>query len=424
MKRVWMCLLLLLACLGPDAGAENRFPKPQFESGYTMPAVSVPAPRAAALAALDVAVLAGALALAAWLALKRRSRRDLYLLTLFSLLYFGFWRKGCVCSIGSIQNVAVWLSDPGVVLPLSVVAFFILPLVFALFFGRVFCAAVCPLGAIQEMTLLFPMRVPARVAQVLKVIPVVYLGLAVLLAATGSAYIICRYDPFIAIFRLSGEAPILIAGVGLLLVGLVVARPYCRFLCPYGVLLSGLSRLSKWHVTITPDECVRCRLCETACPFDAIRVPMVGTAEPREQGLRRLKGLLVLCVLLVVAGGWAGSRLDTRLARMNPAVRLEEALRTQDPALSMEIEAFQSSGATREDLERQAALARARFHRGGWWLGGLLGGFLGLGLITLSLRRARVDYEIDRGECLSCARCFESCPKEHERLGKGREAHG
>ena len=424
MKRVWMCLLLLLACLGPDAGAENRFPKPQFESGYTMPAVSVPAPRAAALAALDVAVLAGALALSAWLALKRRSRRGLYLLTLFSLFYFGFWRKGCVCSIGSIQNVVMWLSDPGVALPLSVVAFFILPLVFALFFGRVFCAGVCPLGAIQEMTALFPMRVPARVAQVLKVIPVVYLGLAVLLAATGSAYIICRYDPFIAIFRLSGEAPILIAGIVLLLVGLVVARPYCRFLCPYGVLLNVLSRVSKWHVTITPDVCVRCRLCETACPFDAIRVPTIGVAEPRESGLRRLKGLLGLCVLLVVAGGWAGSRLDTTLARMNPAVRLEEALRHPDPALSMEIEAFQSSGAKLEELERQATLARAQFHRGGWWLGGFLGGALGLGLIGLSLRRSRVDYEIDPGECLSCARCFESCPKEHERLWKVGDTHG
>ena len=35
--------------------------------------------------------------------------------------------------------------------PLAVVAFFALPLVFALFFGRTFCAAVCPLGAVQEL---------------------------------------------------------------------------------------------------------------------------------------------------------------------------------------------------------------------------------------------------------------------------------
>ena len=415
--RVWMVIVIVLAQSWTGL-AENRFPKPQFETGYTMPSASVPVARSSAMEAMDVWVLFGALALAAWLVLRQRSRRGVYLLTVFSLLYFGFWRRGCVCSIGSIQNVTVWVSDPSVVLPLSVAAFFLLPLIFTLFFGRVFCAGVCPLGAIQEMTVLFPMRVPARVAQVLKMIPVIYLGVAVLLAATGSAFIICRFDPFVSIFRMSGEPPVLIAGIILLLIGIVVARPYCRFLCPYGVILNVLSKLSKWHATITPNECVRCRLCETACPFDAIRVPAAKDSESREQGVRRLKVLIVLLPVLIVSAGWAGSLLDTTLARVNPTVRLAQAVRDHDQFLSVDVEAFQGSGIQPEALERQEFLIRKQFHRGGWWLGGCLGGIFGLSLIGLSVRRSRDDYEIDRGECLSCARCFASCPKEHERLGE------
>ena len=59
-------------------------------------------------------------------------------LSIFSLLYFGFWRKGCVCAIGSVQNVALALFDPGYAVPLGVAAFFVLPLAFALFAGRAF----------------------------------------------------------------------------------------------------------------------------------------------------------------------------------------------------------------------------------------------------------------------------------------------
>ncbi|MEI7437925.1 MAG: 4Fe-4S binding protein, partial [bacterium] len=315
--RITLCMVLLLfATL--SASGENRFPKPQIGGGYTMPSATEPAARSLQLEALDVAVLALALSLAAWLVLKQRSRRGVFLLGLFCLLYFGFWRKGCVCSVGAIQNVTLWAFDGGYVLPLSAAAFFILPLIFSLLFGRVFCAAVCPLGAIQDLTVLFPVRIPAWLSRVLGLFPYIYLGLAVLLAGAGISYLICRFDPFVAFFRFGGEFPMVIAGVLLLLIGVFVARPYCRFLCPFGVLLNWTSRLSKWHVTITPDECVKCRLCENACPFEAIQMANAGQpVESRAVGVKRLTYLLCLLPVLILTCGWAGSRLDLSLARLD-----------------------------------------------------------------------------------------------------------
>ena len=137
--------------------AAQRFPPPEFtETGHTLPGFLSPLPRGPWLEHLDVAVLVGALALAAWLALRHRSRRGLVALGIFSLLYFGFWRKGCICSIGSIQNIAQGLADSSFGVPATVLAFGLVPLVFALVFGRVFCSAVCPHGALQDLMLLKP----------------------------------------------------------------------------------------------------------------------------------------------------------------------------------------------------------------------------------------------------------------------------
>jgi NosR/NirI family nitrous oxide reductase transcriptional regulator len=418
-----------LILYGQTLGTE-RFPPPDFiETNHAIPTPTTPGPRQDIYEYIDAAVLLAALGLASYLVLKNRSRRAIFALTIFSLLYFGFYRKGCVCSIGAIQNVAFSIFDREYVVPVVVLAFFLLPLVFTLFFGRTFCAAVCPLGAIQDIVLARPISVPVWIESGLRLLAYIYLALAVLFAATGSAFIICRYDPFVSIFRLSGSLNILILAGCLLLIGVFIGRPYCRFLCPYGVILRQLSWLSKWRVMITPDECIRCRLCEDSCPFGAIRKPSAKwPAQEFHVAKKRLAFLLLLLPMLVFLGGWAGSSLKGVTSQAHETVRLAKQIYLEEAGKTETVTdastAFRATGQKINDLYKQASNIRAEFGLGGWILGGFVGMVIGLKLIGLSVWRQRTDYEADRASCLACGRCFKYCPREHVRLEKAKEVTG
>jgi NAD-dependent dihydropyrimidine dehydrogenase PreA subunit len=398
----------------------QRFPPPEFESGYVQPSPTTPAPPQDIYQYMDALVLLVALGVGAYLVLKKRSRPAIFALAIFSLLYFGFWRRGCVCSVGAIQNIVLSIFDRSYAVPIVVLAFFLLPLIFTLFFGRVFCAGVCPLGAIQDLVLVRPVRVPNWLEGALRLFAYVYLGAAILFAATGSAFIICRYDPFVSFFRLSGNWNILTLGGSVLLVSIFVGRPYCRFVCPYGVILRQLSRISRWNVTITPDECVRCRLCEDSCPLGAIREPTADwTARDYVTGKKRLALLMVLLPVLALSVGWAGSKLKNVTARMHATVRLAERVYLEDEGLVEGTTdaslAFRATGKTTEQLYAEASNIRAKFTLGGWFLGGFVGLIVGGKLIGLSRRVTRTGYEADRASCLACGRCFAYCPREHIR---------
>lgn len=419
-----LAIAFCVVCCASDVTALERFPPPDFESGYELPETTTPQPSSFAFEYVDVVILLGALGISAYLALIRRSRKSMFVLMLLSLGYFGFWKKGCVCSIGAIQNVALSLFDGGYAVPLFILLLFLLPLIFALLYGRVFCAAVCPLGAIQDVVVLKPIRVPRWLEDALGLLPYLYLGLAVLLAATGSAFLICRYDPFVSFFRLSGGIGMLSLGGALLAIGLFVARPYCRFLCPYGALLRLCSAVSWRHTKISPDECIECRLCETACPFGAIQEPTAHeTTRARTEGMGALSATLLLLPVLVIAGGWAGGSLRGPLSRFHPTVRLAERIAAEEAGIVEDrtdaSEAFRRTGRQTRSLYEEAAALRNTFAFVGRLFGAWVGLVIGIKLVSLSVRRTRTGYEPDRWKCLSCGRCFMSCPQERKRKKQG-----
>jgi NosR/NirI family nitrous oxide reductase transcriptional regulator len=275
--------LLLLVCLAaaPAAAQHVDYQRPvdvapseeAIGEGYQTPEVQRPLPRAAIWHTVDLVLLGIAMGLGAWLALWRRRRAGLVVLSVAAVAYFGFYREGCICPIGSIQNVAVALADPSYAVPYHVIGVFVLPLAAALFFGRVFCSGVCPLGAIQELVVLKPLRVPPKLDKALGWLRWVYLALAVVFAVLPIAYrdfVICRFDPFVGLFRFTGEAWLLMVGGAFLIAGIFIGRPYCRWLCPYGALLSVFSRYAWRSFSITPDREIDCGLCSEACPYGAI----------------------------------------------------------------------------------------------------------------------------------------------------------
>lgn len=415
---VW---LMVAAPVAAFAQEQKKQPPPEFSGGYAPPGFTTPLPRAEIFSLVDAGLLLLMLSLATYFVLYRRSRRELRVVLIFSVLYFGWYRQGCVCSIGAIQNVTQAISDSGYALPFIVGAFFLLPLLFALFVGRVFCSGVCPLGAIQDLVLIRPRQVPVPAEHALGLIPYAYLGAAVLFAATGTGYIICQYDPFIAFFRLGGGAGMVAFGAGMLLLGTQVGRPYCRFLCPYGVLLRWASVFSRRRVTITPSKCVQCHLCADECPFGAIRPPAPEPSFDEKQRARKGLGRAILLLpALVAVGALLGYLGSPSLVRMNRDVALAERIWAEDQGRVLgQTEsslAFRNLGLPAGTAYYRAVSARRKITVGSALLGAWIGLVVGLKLASLTIRRPSPDYVADTASCLSCARCYQSCPVEQERL--------
>lgn len=414
-------LIFLSFCPNDTAWAAPRNPPPVFETQYSLPSTDTPQPRCSVVAENYTAVglyavfivLAG-LAVYYW-----RSRKILFFLAIFSVLLFGFILKGCPCPIGMFQNIVDACVSPYAWLPWTVLILFALPLFAALFFGRVFCSSVCPLGAVQELTALKPLRIPDGLEQILGLFRYVWLGFGVFFVVTGLGYLICRFDPYVGLFRFGGLYSVLIFSGILLLIGCFIGRPFCRFFCPYGAMLGLCGSLAAKKVSVTPGNCTKCRLCEEICPYNAILLPTIEpTPEERRYGPRRLIAAMFALPLFLLLFGWIGWKAAPMIAVWHYDVRTAELLYAEEQKLVdafgtfPETRAVIQTGMAYPEVYRQAQQRIERFRTAGLWLGLWIGLVFGVKLISLNLRHRRTEYEVDPARCVACGRCFWYCPNQ------------
>jgi len=425
---VFAVLVALWALAAQALSAEDRFPRPEFESGYRYPEEQAPLPRDEAWAWIDLGLLAAAIALGAWFGLYRKSRPFVLGLSVACLAYFGFIRHGCVCPVGSLQNVAEALARPEVALPLPVYLAFSLPIAGSLLWGRAFCAAACPLGGLQELVLVRPVRVPAWLDEALSILPAAYLGIAASAAASGLGYLICRFDPFVGFFRLSMSPLMLWISGGMLLLSVFVGRPYCRWLCPYGLILRATSLLARKKPEIARAGCVDCALCEPACRYGAIEPPRAGdTAEAAEARFKALRGMAWKLPAAMLLGAALGLSLAGSLGRAHPDVALLEALEREgrlDRASSPATKAFLSTGRPLAEAEAAAAEAMAGLSLGLALSGAGVGAYACLARAKSLAARPSKGRRIRPSKCVGCASCYARCPVEPGPGGKSSAEEG
>jgi Fe-S-cluster-containing hydrogenase component 2 len=410
-------LTAILSLISSATLLAQRFPQPDFESGYVYPQQHFFVPKEALWSYIDIAIFVLLMSFVAWAVIKKQVRTPVILTSIISIAYFGFFRNGCVCSVGAVQNVALALMSDSHTIPLYVLLLFILPIAFTLFFGRVFCTGVCPLGALQEIVNVKTYKLSKTITSILSIFPWIYLGFAVLFAITNSGFIICRYDPFVGIFRLGGEFPLILFGIVLLIFSVFTGRPFCRFICPYGAILSLFSRVSFRQVKITKKECINCDLCYNACPVDAIRPPYENKVkESRTEGVARILRYLVFLPLMIIAGVITMSMLSHKFSKMNKDVRLYDMVienETQPQIVqSLELQAFYGQEEkTVEQLATQVAEIKTNFRTYSRVIGAFFGLVIALTLISLSTKRSRKFYDINDANCICCGRCFSYCPQ-------------
>lgn len=148
---------------------------------------------------------------------------------------------------------------------------------------RGFCSHICPIGTISEYAykirtyfIKFTIKLPKLLTYFLRAPKYLLLGfllLAVFVWMPIQDIVFFIRSPYNTIsevkmlyFFLEPSLLTLKVIAGLVLFSLLVSNFWCRFLCPYGALLSIFSFFSPLTVARNTEKCVSCHSCEKACP--------------------------------------------------------------------------------------------------------------------------------------------------------------
>ncbi len=154
-----------------------------------------------------------------------------------------------------------------VVAPL--VAILVVLLLISWISNKSICGYGCQLGLLQDLLHRVPLpkwRPPFVFANAVRVVAFVALIAGLTLGALDW---IALVDPF-QLFQFNFTVAIALFTIAVLAASLFVYRPWCRFLCPFGLISWGVEQVSLLRPRIDRAACKECKLCVKACPTQAM----------------------------------------------------------------------------------------------------------------------------------------------------------
>lgn len=144
--------------------------------------------------------------------------------------------------------------------------FFGISIIFAIFFGRIYCGYVCPMNTLMEPIERLSQKLNIKRDKVPKWLLSGKLSWGVLIL---SILTVVFFKKTLAI-----NIPILFI---LLIASLIITLRYKQDIfhnkiCPFGILQRFAGKLSYFSKKVLFEKCIGCKLCEKVCPSNAIIV--------------------------------------------------------------------------------------------------------------------------------------------------------
>lgn len=187
-----------------------------------------------------------------------------------------------ICPFGGVVTVYEFITEGTFIQKIHSSAFILMGLGFlvALLFGSIFCGYLCPFGTFQEWLgklgkKLFPKKynhiVPAKLDKLLRYLRYILLAVVVYQTARTAQLMFQNIDPYYALFNFfTGEVAVAAYSVlaAVILLSLIVERPWCKYLCPYGALLGLFNPIRIFKLRRNVTSCISCKKCDNACPMN------------------------------------------------------------------------------------------------------------------------------------------------------------